>query len=58
TDIVHIDMYDEGVILDKPPETVRHYAGSQRRLQAIALGPVESRNFTVEPAGQFAAKPD
>ena len=58
TDIVYIEMYDDGVYLDKPPETVRQYVELQRRLQAIALGPVESRNFMVELAGQFAAKPD
>ncbi|MBV9142941.1 MAG: helix-turn-helix domain-containing protein [Pseudonocardiales bacterium] len=58
TDIVYIEMYDNGVYLDKPPETVRQYVELQRRLQAIALGPVESRNFMVELAGQFAAKPD
>ncbi|MGQ0717010.1 MAG: helix-turn-helix domain-containing protein [Pseudonocardiales bacterium] len=58
TDIVYIDMYDSGVYLDKPSETVRQYVELQRRLQAIALGPVESRNFMVELAGQFAAKPD
>ena len=58
TDIVYIEMYGDGVCLDKPPETVRRYAELQRRLQAIALGPVESRNFMVELAGQFAAKPD
>ncbi|HET9255368.1 MAG TPA: helix-turn-helix transcriptional regulator [Pseudonocardiaceae bacterium] len=58
TDIVYIEMYDNGVYLDKPAETVRQYVELQRRLQAIALGPVESRNFMVELAGQFAAKPD
>lgn len=58
TDIVYIEMYDNGVYLDKPPEVVRRYAELQRRLQAIALGPVESRNFVVELAGQFAAKSD
>jgi hypothetical protein len=58
TDIVYIEMYDDGVCLDKPPEVVRRYVELQRRLQAIALGPVESRNFMVELAGQFAAKPD
>ncbi|MGH3829887.1 MAG: helix-turn-helix domain-containing protein [Pseudonocardiaceae bacterium] len=58
TDVVYIEMYDNGVILAKPPETVRYYVELQRRLQAIALGPVESRNFMVELAGQFAAKPD
>ncbi|MGH3874284.1 MAG: helix-turn-helix domain-containing protein [Pseudonocardiaceae bacterium] len=58
TDIVYIEMYDDGLCLDKPPEVVRRYAELQRRLQAIALGPVESRNFMVELAGQFAAKPD
>lgn len=58
TDIVYIEMYDNAVYLDKPPEAVRHYVDLQRRLQAIALGPVESRNFMVELAGQFAAKPD
>ncbi len=57
TDIVYIEMYDDGFCLDKP-ETVRRYVDLQRRLQAIALGPVESRNFMVELAGQFAAKPD
>jgi transcriptional regulator with XRE-family HTH domain len=58
TDIVYIEMYDNGVYLDKPPEAVRQYVELQRRLQAIALGPVESRNVMVELAGQFAAKPD
>ena len=58
TDIIYIDMYDNGVYLDKPSEAVRQYVELQRRLQAIALGPVESRNFMVELAGQFAAKPD
>ncbi len=58
TDIVYIEMYDNAVYLDKPPEAVRQYVELQRRLQAIALGPVESRNFIVELAGQFAAKPD
>ncbi len=58
TDIVYIEMYDDGLCLDKPPEVVRRYVDLQRRLQAIALGPVESRNFMVELAGQFAAKPD
>ncbi len=57
TDIVYVEMYDDGFCLDKP-ETVRRYVDLQRRLQAIALGPVESRNFMVELAGQFAAKPD
>ena len=57
TDIVYVEMYDDGFCLDKP-ETVRRYAELQRRLQAIALGPVESRNLIVELAGQFAAKPD
>jgi transcriptional regulator with XRE-family HTH domain len=57
TDIVYVELYDDGFCLDKP-ETVRRYADLQRRLQAIALGPVESRNFIVELAGQFAAKPD
>ncbi|MGH3854850.1 MAG: helix-turn-helix domain-containing protein [Pseudonocardiaceae bacterium] len=56
-DLVYIEMYDGGFCLDKP-ETVRRYGELQRRLQAIALGPVESRNFMVELAGQFAAKPD
>lgn len=58
TDIVYIEMYDNAVYLDKPLEAVRQYVELQRRLQAIALGPVESRNFMVELAGQFAAKPD
>jgi len=58
TDIVYIELYDDGFCLDKPPETVRRYAELQRRLQTIALGPVESRNLIVELAGQFAAKPD
>ncbi|MGH3698595.1 MAG: helix-turn-helix domain-containing protein [Pseudonocardiaceae bacterium] len=57
TDIVYLEMYDDGSCLEKP-ETVRRYADLQRRLQAIALGPVESRNFIVELVGQFAAKPD
>ncbi|MGQ0778272.1 MAG: helix-turn-helix domain-containing protein [Pseudonocardiales bacterium] len=57
TDIVYIDTYDDGFCLDKP-ETVRRYAELQRRLGAIALGPVESRNLIVELAGQFAARPD
>jgi transcriptional regulator with XRE-family HTH domain len=58
TDIVYIEMYDNAVYLDKPSEAVRQYVELQRRLQAIALGPVESRNFMVELAGQFAAKSD
>ncbi len=57
TDIVYVEMLDDGFCLDKP-ETVRRYAELQRRLQAIALGPVESRNLIVELAGQFAARPD
>ena len=57
TDIAYVETYDDGFCLDKP-ETVRRYAELQRRLQAIALGPVESRNILVELAGQFAAKPD
>jgi transcriptional regulator with XRE-family HTH domain len=57
TDIVYVEMYDDGLCLDKS-ETVRRYAELQRRLQAIALGPVESRNLIVELAGQFAARPD
>lgn len=54
-DIVYVELYDDGCCLEKP-ETVRRYAELQRRLQAITLGPVESRNFIVELAGQFAAK--
>ncbi|MGH3980422.1 MAG: helix-turn-helix domain-containing protein [Pseudonocardiaceae bacterium] len=57
TDVVYIDMYDDGLCLDKP-ETVHRYVELQRRLHAIALGPVESRNLIVELAGQFAARPD
>lgn len=57
TDIVYVELYDDGFCLDKP-ETVRRYSDLQRRLQAIALGPVESRNLIVELAGQFAARPD
>ncbi|HEU0090214.1 MAG TPA: helix-turn-helix transcriptional regulator [Pseudonocardiaceae bacterium] len=57
TDIVYVELYDDGLCLDKP-ETVRRYVELQRRLQAIALGPVESRNLIVELAGQFAARPD
>ena len=57
TDIVYVEMYDDAFCLDKP-ETVRNYAELQRRLAAIALGPVESRNLIVELAGQFAARPD
>jgi transcriptional regulator with XRE-family HTH domain len=57
TDIAYVETYDDGFCLDKP-ETVRRYAELQRRLQTIALGPVESRNLIVELAGQFAAKPD
>ncbi|MGH3857805.1 MAG: helix-turn-helix domain-containing protein [Pseudonocardiaceae bacterium] len=57
TDIVYVEMLDDGFCLDKQ-ETVRRYAELQRRLQAIALGPVESRNLMVELAGQFAARPD
>ncbi|MGH4022012.1 MAG: DUF5753 domain-containing protein [Pseudonocardiaceae bacterium] len=53
TDIVYIEMYDNAVYLDKPPETVRRYTELQRWLQAIALGPVESRNFIRELANQF-----
>jgi transcriptional regulator with XRE-family HTH domain len=56
-DIAYVELYDDGFCLAKP-ETVRRYADLQRRLQAIALGPVESRNFIVELAGPFAAKPD
>jgi transcriptional regulator with XRE-family HTH domain len=58
TDIVYIEMYDNAIYLDKPPEAVRRYEELHRRLRAIALGPVESRNFIVELAGQFAARPD
>ncbi|MGH3534938.1 MAG: DUF5753 domain-containing protein, partial [Pseudonocardiaceae bacterium] len=58
TDLVYIEMFDNAVYLDRPPEAVRRYADLQRRLQAIALGPVESRNFIVELAGQFAARSD
>ncbi len=57
TDIVYVELYEDGVCLEKP-ETVRRYAELQRRLQAIALGPVESRNLIAELAGQFAARPD
>ena len=57
TDIVYIELYDNAAYLDKPPEAIRRYVELQRRLQAIALGPMETRNLILELAGQFAAKP-
>ncbi len=51
TDIASVETYDDGFCLDKP-EKVCRYAELQRRLQAIALGPAESRNLLVELAGQ------
>lgn len=43
-DIVYIELFDDAAYLDKP-ETVQKYPDLFRRLQGIALGPVESRNF-------------
>ncbi|GDY32915.1 helix-turn-helix domain-containing protein [Gandjariella thermophila] len=54
TDIVYIEIYGDAVYLDKPPEAVRRYTDLLSRLYGIALGPVESRNFVLELASQFA----
>ncbi|MGI8307067.1 helix-turn-helix domain-containing protein [Saccharopolyspora hattusasensis] len=54
TDIVYIEIYGDAIYLDKPPEAVRRYIDLLNRLYRIALGPVESRNFILELASQFA----
>ncbi len=54
TDIVYIEIYGDAIYLDKPPEAVRRYTDLLSRLYGVALGPVESRNFTLELASQFA----
>lgn len=54
TDIVYIEIYGDAIYLDKPPESVRRYTDLLSRLYGVALGPVESRNFTLELASQFA----
>ncbi|MBV9160140.1 MAG: hypothetical protein JO309_17155 [Pseudonocardiales bacterium] len=56
-DIVRVRR-DRQALLTRENAAQFTYVELQRRLQAIALGPVESRNFMVELAGQFAAKPD
>lgn len=58
TDIVHIPLYDDALYLDRDEESVRRHVELQRRLQAIALGPVESRTFVLELADRFAAERD
>jgi transcriptional regulator with XRE-family HTH domain len=55
TDIVYIELYEDALYLDKPADHVRGYVDLLGRLQGIALGPVESRNFVLELARQFAA---
>ncbi|GLZ41119.1 helix-turn-helix transcriptional regulator [Actinokineospora sp. NBRC 105648] len=54
-DIAYIEMFSDAAYLDKPAETVRRYGEHFGRLQAIALGPVESRNFILGLANQPAA---
>lgn len=56
TDIVYIEMYDNALYLDKPAEKVRRYVELHRKLTQVAIGPVESRNFILELARQFAGK--
>lgn len=51
TDVVYIEDYTNADYLDHP-ETVRAYAGLWDRLQAAALGPVESRRLIVRTAEQ------
>ena len=53
-DIVYIELFEDAAYLDKP-EVVRKYPDLFERLRGIALGPVESRNFVLELADQFAA---
>ncbi|MDQ3401796.1 MAG: helix-turn-helix domain-containing protein [Actinomycetota bacterium] len=55
-DIVYYEIYSDALYLDKPPELVRVYGELFLRLQGVALGPVESRNFIGELAEQVAAK--
>lgn len=55
-DIAYIEMYDSAAYLDKPSDNVPKYADLFRRLQGVALGPVESRNFVLELGDEFAAK--
>lgn len=55
-DIAYIEMYDSAAYLDKPSDNVPMYADLFHRLQSVALGPIESRNFVGELADQFAAK--
>jgi transcriptional regulator with XRE-family HTH domain len=58
-DIIYIELlYADAVYLDKPPETVARYSELFGRLHAIALGPVESRNFILGLVDQFAANPN
>jgi transcriptional regulator with XRE-family HTH domain len=51
TDVVYIEDYTNADYLDHP-DTVRAYAGLWDRLQAAALGPVESRRLIVQTADQ------
>lgn len=55
-DIVYMEMYNDAIYLDKPPETVAWYSTLFGKLQGIALGPVESRNLILELADQFAGR--
>ncbi|MGW1682608.1 helix-turn-helix domain-containing protein [Saccharopolyspora sp. NPDC002376] len=54
TDIVYIEIYGDALYIDKPPEAVRRYTDLLSQLYGIALGPVESRTFVLEVAGQLA----
>jgi transcriptional regulator with XRE-family HTH domain len=54
-DIAYLELYNDAAILPKPVERVREYADLFARLRGIALGPVESRNFILGLADQFAA---
>ncbi|MEC3919308.1 helix-turn-helix domain-containing protein [Nocardia sp. CDC160] len=49
SDVVYLDGYADADYIDRP-ETVRAYAQLWDRLQAVALGPVESRNLILKVA--------
>ncbi|WP_028938227.1 helix-turn-helix domain-containing protein [Pseudonocardia spinosispora] len=52
TDIVYIGIYGDALYLDKPSEVVR-YTNLVNQLYRVALGPVESRSFILNLAGQI-----
>jgi transcriptional regulator with XRE-family HTH domain len=56
SNVIYLEDYTDAVYLDRP-EAVRAYTRLWNRLQAAALGPVESRQLIVSTADELGRRP-